>query len=76
MKTNIVIDISTPIPFLAKFWSSSYGPKYCKSTKLQDSSKCNISRKYLMINFYIWHADKHSTILLVVHNQVCPKYPK
>ena len=34
MNTNIVIidtniDISPPVPYLAKFCFSSYGPKYC-----------------------------------------------
>ena len=45
MKTIIIIDISPPIPYPAKFWSSSYGPKCCQPTKLQDSLKCSISRK-------------------------------
>ena len=45
MKTNIVIDISPSILYLAKFWFSSYGPKSCWPIKLQDSLKCNISRK-------------------------------
>ena len=45
MKSNIVIDISPPIPYLAKFWFSSYGSKYCLPIKLQDSLKCSISRK-------------------------------
>ena len=27
MKTNIVVDISTPIPYLARLWVSSYGPE-------------------------------------------------
>ena len=50
MKTNIIIDISPPIPYLAKFWFSSYGPKCCQSIKLQDSMKFNISRKKRMMN--------------------------
>ena len=45
MKTNIVIDISPPIPGLGKFWFFSDGPEYCWPTKLQDSLKGNISRK-------------------------------
>ena len=45
MKTNIVIDISPPFPYLAKFWFSSYESKCFWSIKLQDSLK--------------WHADKH-----------------
>ena len=51
METNIVVDISPPIPYLAKFWFSSYGPKRCKPIKLQGSLKCNISRKKWMIKF-------------------------
>ena len=49
MNTNIVIDISSPIPYLAKFQISSYGPKYCQPIKLQYSLKCNIWRKKWMI---------------------------
>ena len=37
MKTNIVIDISPPMLYLAKFWFSVYGPKCCWPIKLQDS---------------------------------------
>ena len=51
MKTNIVNDISTPVPYLAKFWFSSYGPKCCWPVRLQDSSKCNISRRKWMMKF-------------------------
>ena len=45
METNIVFDISPPIPYLAKFWFSSYRSKCYQPIKLQDSLKCNISRK-------------------------------
>ena len=51
MKTNIVVDISPPIPYLAKFWFSSYGPKCYQPIKLQNSLKCNISRKKWMVKF-------------------------
>ena len=37
METNVVVDISPPIPYLAEFWFSSYGPKCCQPIKLQDS---------------------------------------
>ena len=50
MKTNIFIDISSPTPYLAKLWISSYGPKCCQPIKLQGSLKCNISRKKWMMN--------------------------
>ena len=30
MKANIVVDISPPIPYLAKFWFSIYWPKCCQ----------------------------------------------
>ena len=49
MKNNIVVDISPVIPHLEKFWFSSYGPKCCQSIKLQDSLKCNMSRKKWMM---------------------------
>ena len=51
MKTNIVIDISLPIPYLAKFWFSSYGPKCCQPIKLQVFLKCNILSKKRMMKF-------------------------
>ena len=36
------------VPHLEKFWFSSYVPKCCWPIKLQDSLKCNISRKKWM----------------------------
>ena len=51
MKTDIVIDISPP--YLTKFWVSSYESKCSQPIKLCDSLKCNISRKKLMMNFFI-----------------------
>ena len=39
MKTNFVIDILPPIPYLAKFWLSSYGPKCCWLFKLLSKMK-------------------------------------
>ena len=53
MKTIIVIDISPSIRYLAKFWFSSYGPKCCWPIELQDSLKCNISRKKWMMKFIL-----------------------
>ena len=49
METNIVVDISPPIPYLAKFWFSSYGPKCSQPIKLQDS--------LVNVEVYFWHAD-------------------
>ena len=51
MKANIVIDISLPIPYLAKFLFLSYGPKSCWAVKLQDSLKCDISRNKWAMEF-------------------------
>ena len=51
MEINIVVDIAPPILYLAKSWFSSYGPKCCQPIKLQDSLKCNISRKKWMMKF-------------------------
>ena len=51
METDIVVDIPPPIPYLSKFWFLSYGPKCCQPIKLQDSLKCNISRKKWMMKF-------------------------
>ena len=49
MKKDIFIDI-TP-PYLAKFWVSSYGLKWCQPIKLQDSLRCNNLRKKWMMKF-------------------------
>ena len=43
METNLVVYISPPIPYLAKLWFLSYGPKCCQPIKLQDSLKCDMS---------------------------------
>ena len=51
MEINIVVDISLAIPYLEKFWLSSNGPKSCQPIKLQDSLKCNISKKKWMMKF-------------------------
>ena len=48
---NIVTDISPPIPYSAKLWLWSYGPKCYWPIKFQDSLKCNISRKKLPLKF-------------------------
>ena len=51
MKTSIVIDISPPIKYLAKFCFSSYGQKCCWPIELPVSLKCNISRKKWIVKF-------------------------
>ena len=53
MKTNIVVDISPPVPYVAKFWFPTYGPKCCWSVKSQDSLKRN---KEANDEAYFWHA--------------------
>ena len=45
METNIVVDVSPPIPYLAEFLLSSYQPKCFQPIKLEDSLKCNILKK-------------------------------
>ena len=82
MEINIVVDIAPPILYLAKSWFSSYGPKCCQPIKLQDSLKCNISRKKLMMK-YIFGIQVNVEVfcklmlsILGVCNQACPKYPK
>ena len=51
MKTNVIIDISPRIPYLVRFWFSSYGPNCCWSIKLQDSLKFSISWNKWMMKF-------------------------
>ena len=58
METDIAVDISPPIKYLAKFWFLSYGPKCYQPIRLQDSLKCDISRK-ANEEVCFWHADKH-----------------
>ena len=77
MKNSIVTDISLQIriTYLAKFWFSSYGLKCCWPIKLQDSLKCNISRKKGKNEVYFWHVEKHLHLILLYcvclarHNQ-------
>ena len=63
MKTNVVIDISPRMPHTPKFGFSSYGPKAVGQSKLQDSLKCNISRKNWIDELYFWHEDIHLSFL-------------
>ena len=82
MKTNIVADVSLPIPYLAKFWCSNYGPKCCQLIKLEDSLKCDISRKKWMMKFIfgmqinIENLLQVDTIILDVWCPGMPKVPK
>ena len=79
MKTNFVIDISPPILYLVKFWFLSYGPDCCGPIKLENSLKCNISKK-VNGEIHFWHADKcflqGDTLILGVRCQAYSKYPK
>ena len=61
MKTNFVIDISPPIPYLTKFWFLSSGPKCCQPIKLQDSLKImkfifgmQINRVFYKLTLSFW----------------------
>ena len=51
MENSFVVDMSPPIPYLAKFCFSSNGSKCCQPIKLQDSWKCNISEEKSVMNF-------------------------
>ena len=59
MKTNIVIKISSPIPYIAKFWFSSYGPKCSHTNQIAVFFKMLYLNKEVHDNVYFWHADKH-----------------
>ena len=78
MKTNIVTDISSPIPNVAKFWFSRY------DQNAVSQSNCRIFKMYYLkeeVNdeVYFWYADKHRSLLQVdtiifgVCNQAFPK---
>ena len=58
MKTSIVVDIPPPMPYLEKFWFSSYGPKCCQPIRLQE--------KLMNDKVYFWHADKHQRFAQVM----------
>ena len=47
----ILLLFHLPVSFLAKFWFSSYGPKYYQPIKLHDFLKCDITRKKSMMKF-------------------------
>ena len=64
MKTILVIDISIPIVYLGKLWFSSYESKCSWSIELQDSLKCNISRKTWMMKF-IFAMSRNIEILYI-----------
>ena len=75
MKTNKVIDISLSIPSLTKVWFSSYGSKCCWSIKLQDSLKCNVSRKKWMMKCIFGKQINRSFCKLIVSFEVCVARP-
>ena len=53
-KVILLMIFHQQIPYLAKFWFLSYGPKCCWPIKLQGSLKCNIlSKKRVMFIFGI-----------------------
>ena len=54
MKTNVVIDVSPPVPCLAKFWFLRYESKLCLTVKLQDSLMNSISRKKCKMILSFW----------------------
>ena len=62
MKANI-IDISPPIPYLGKLFSS-YGGK-CSSNQIAGFFKMLYLKKEVNDEVYFWHADKHRTLLQV-----------
>ena len=70
MKTIIVVDISPPITYLAKFWFSSCEPKCCWSIEVLNSLKCNISRKKGMMNF-TFGMQRNSKIICKLILSIC-----
>ena len=64
MKTNIVIEILSPIPYLAKLWFSSYGPKCCWAVK--NNNKFAIClQKEVSDEVDFLHANKHESLLQI-----------
>ena len=83
METNIVVDISPLIPYLAKFFFSGVRSHHAQSTQ---KNKFTISLQYLKENVKdevdFLPADKRqrflqvNAIILGMCDQACPKYPK
>ena len=72
LKLKIAIDISPPITYLAKFWFSSYEPKFCWAIELQDSLKCNISRKkWRMKSIFGMQINSKIFYKLILSSWVC-----
>ena len=82
MKTDIVIDISPPITYLARFWFLSYGSNLLSANQITVFFKMQYFKKKVKDEVYFWHAHNYSSflqvdnIILGVHSQVCPKYLK
>ena len=82
MKTNIVIDISPPIPYLENSSSPVLSFKMMSANQITGFFKMYYLKKEVNDEAYFWHTDKHrsffqaDTIILGVCSQVCPKYPK
>ena len=70
MKTIIVVDISPPITYQAKFWFSICEPKCCWSIEVLNSLKCNISRKKGMMNF-TFGMQRNSKIICKLILSIC-----
>ena len=66
-ENNFVIDISPPILYLAKFLFLSYWSKFCRPITLQNSLKCNISRKKWAMKFIFDMQIKHENL-----SKACP----
>ena len=62
MKVLFIFDFPSQTPYLAKFLFRSYYPKCCWPIRLQDSFKCNISKKQRdQVGFLF--ANKHQSFL-------------
>ena len=80
IKSHVVNFISRQTTYLEKFRFSSYGPKCSQPIRLQDSCKCNISRKKRGEVEFL-HVEKQrliqvNTIGFRGRSQACPKHPK
>ena len=79
MKTNVVVDISTPVPYLAKL---QLWVQMLSANKTAGFFKMLYLKEEVNNYLYFRHANKYQsllqvdTIISVVFNYACLKHPK
>lgn len=77
-----LVFVSPHVYYLVKLWFSSYGPKYSWTIRLQDSLKCNSTRKkrddklIFCIQIKIEVFYKLMLLFFEAYDQTCPKFSR